>query len=93
MSQTQTQRFNFHYYWNQRDVLRKSFGVLGTKVLWKVSSGGPPIMNHVPLEKHCKPQSIGSTVSDVIVRSSLWSTATRSSPLDYFSKLLQVVDN
>ena len=30
-------------------------------------------------------QSIGSTVSDAIVRSQLWSTATRSSPLGYFS--------
>ena len=30
-------------------------------------------------------QSIGYTISDVIVRSWLWSTATRSSPLDYFS--------
>ena len=30
-------------------------------------------------------QSIGSTVSDAIVRSWLWSTATRSSPLGYFS--------
>ena len=38
-------------------------------------------------------QSIGSTVSDAIVRSWLWSTATRSSPLCYFSRLLQVVDN
>ena len=38
-------------------------------------------------------QSIGSTVSDSIVRIWLWSTATRSSPLGYFSKLLQVVDN
>ena len=38
-------------------------------------------------------QSIGSTVSDVIVRSWLWLTATRSSPLGYFSTLLQVVDN
>ena len=38
-------------------------------------------------------QSIGSTVSDVIVRSWLWSTETRNSPLGYFSKLLQVVDN
>ena len=38
-------------------------------------------------------QSIGSTVSDVIVRSWLWLTATRGSPLGYFSKLLQVVDN
>ena len=27
------------------------------------------------------------------LRSWLWSTATRSSPLGYFSKLLQVVDN
>ena len=33
------------------------------------------------------------TVSDAIVRSWLWLTATRSSPLGYFSKLLQVVDN
>ena len=38
-------------------------------------------------------QSIGSTVSDAIVRSWLWSTATRSSPLGYFSILLQVVAN
>ena len=38
-------------------------------------------------------QSIGSTVSDPIVHSLLWSTATRSSPLGYFSILLQVVDN
>ena len=38
-------------------------------------------------------QSIGSTVSDAIARSWLWSTATRSSPLGYFSRLLQVVDN
>ena len=38
-------------------------------------------------------QSIGSTVSDAIVRSWLWSTATRSSPLGCFSTLLQVVDN
>ena len=38
-------------------------------------------------------QSIGSSVSDAIVRSWLWSTATGSSPLGYFSKLLQVVDN
>ena len=30
-------------------------------------------------------QSIGSTVSDAIVRSWLWSTATRSSSLGYFS--------
>ena len=29
-------------------------------------------------------QSIGSTVSDAIVSSWLWSTATRKSPLDYF---------
>ena len=38
-------------------------------------------------------QSIGSIVSDAIVRSWLWSTATRSSPLGYCSRLLQVVDN
>ena len=38
-------------------------------------------------------QSIGSTLSDAIVGSWLWSTATRSSPLCYFSRLLQVVDN
>ena len=38
-------------------------------------------------------QSIGSTVSDAIVRCWLWSTVTRSSPLGYFSTLLQVVDN
>ena len=38
-------------------------------------------------------QSIGSTVSDAIVSSSLWSTATRSTPLDHFCRLLKVVDN
>ena len=38
-------------------------------------------------------QLIGSTVSDVIVRCWLWSTATRSSIFGYFSGLLQVVDN
>ena len=38
-------------------------------------------------------QSIGSTVSDAIVRSWLWWTATRSSPLGCFSRLLQVADN
>ena len=38
-------------------------------------------------------QSIGSTVSDAIVRSCLWSTATRGFPLDNLSRLLQVVDN
>ena len=38
-------------------------------------------------------QSIGSTVSDAIVRIWLWSTATRISPFDYFGRLLQVVDN
>ena len=37
-------------------------------------------------------QSIGSTVSDAIVCRWL-STATRNSPLGYFSRLLQVVDN
>ena len=37
-------------------------------------------------------QSIGSTVSDAIVRSWLWLTATGSSPLGYFRKFLQVVD-
>ena len=31
-------------------------------------------------------QSVGSTDSDAIVRSWLWSTATRSSPLGYFSR-------
>ena len=38
-------------------------------------------------------QSIGSTVSDSIVRSWLQLTATRSSPVGCFSALLKVVDN
>ena len=38
-------------------------------------------------------QSIGSNVSDAIVRSWLWSTGTRSSPFGYFSRLVLVVDN
>ena len=37
-------------------------------------------------------QSIGSTVSDALVRSWLWFTAARSSPVGCFSTLLQVVD-
>ena len=36
-------------------------------------------------------QLIGSTVSDAIVRGWLWSTVTRSFPLGYFSRLLQIV--
>ena len=38
-------------------------------------------------------QSIGSTVLDAIVRSWLWLTATMSSALGRFNRLLQVVDN
>ena len=38
-------------------------------------------------------QSIGSIVSDAIVHSWLWLTATRSSPMGCFSALLKVVDN
>ena len=38
-------------------------------------------------------QSIRSTISAAIVRSRLWLTATRCSPLGCFSALLQVVDN
>ena len=38
-------------------------------------------------------QSNGSTVSDAIFRSWLWSTVTMSSLFSYFSRLLQVVDN
>ena len=38
-------------------------------------------------------QSIGSTVSDAIVRSWLWLTATRSFPVGCFSALLKLVDN
>ena len=38
-------------------------------------------------------KSIGSTVSDAIVRCWLWSIATRSSVLGYYSRLLQVVEN
>ena len=45
---------------------------------------------HEALRGYChkgggRDQSIGSTVSDAIFRSWLWSTATRSSPLGYFS--------
>ena len=38
-------------------------------------------------------QAIGSSISNAIVRSWLWSTATRSFSLGYFSILLQLVDN
>ena len=38
-------------------------------------------------------QSIWSTASDAIVCSWLWLTATRSSPLGYFCRLQQIVDN
>ena len=54
----------------------------------------PPIYNmHEALREYwtwgwgCD-QSIGSTVSDVIGRSWLWSTSTSNSPLGYFSRLL-----
>ena len=50
-----------------------------------------PSLTTVRLE--VQDQSIGSTVSDPNVRSSLGSTATRSSPFGYFGRLLQVVDN
>ena len=53
---------------------------------------------HVALRGYCPwgwgcDQSIASTVSDAIVRSCLYLTATRSYPLDCFSTLLEVVDN
>ena len=55
---------------------------------------------HEALRGHCPcrwgvggNQSIGSTVSDTIVCNWLWLTATRSSPLGYFRRFLQVVDN
>ena len=38
-------------------------------------------------------QSIGSIVPDAIVRSWLWSTATESTPLGYFRRLLQIAHN
>ena len=37
-------------------------------------------------------QSIGCTISNAIVRSWLWSTATRSCTLGYFSSITGVVD-
>ena len=55
-------------------------------ILWTRCSGG------TAHEGGGCEQSIESTVSDAIVRSWLWLTATRSSPLGYFSRLLQVVD-
>ena len=51
------------------------------------------VARSIPAEAALINQSIGSTVSDAIVRSWSWATATRSSSLEYFSKLLQVVDN
>ena len=60
-----------------------------TFALWNTWSSGDTAM--------CRAggngQSIGSTVSDAIVRSWMWSTATGRSPLGCFSRLLQVVDN
>ena len=47
---------------------------------------------HCPRGGGCD-QSIGSTVSDDIVRIWLWLTETRSSPLGCFSTLLQVDEN
>ena len=49
----------------------------------------------VALRGHCpvNGQSIGSAVSDAIVRSWLWSTATGSYPLGYLGSILQVVAN
>ena len=45
------------------------------------------LRGYCPWGRGCD-QSIGSTVSDAIVRSWSWSTATMSSPLGYFSRLL-----
>ena len=47
----------------------------------------------LPMKVEGCDQAIGYTVSDAIVRSWLWSTASRSSLSGYFSRLLQVVDN
>ena len=41
----------------------------------------------LPMRVGCAGQSIESTVSDAIVRIWLWSTATRSCPLGYFSNV------
>ena len=53
---------------------------------------------HEALKRYCPQgwgydQPIGSTVSDAIVRSWLWSTAARRYPLGCFSRLQQVGDN
>ena len=47
----------------------------------------------LPMKVEGTNSQLDSTVSDAIVRSWLWLTATRSSPLGFFSTLLQVVDN
>ena len=69
---------------------RGAQGVLPMRV------GGGSTVNSVLVDLYWSQyshQSIGSTVSDAIVRSWLWLTATRSSPVGCFSTLLQVVDN
>ena len=50
--------------------------------VWNTWSSGGTALCRVGCD-----QSIGSTVSDAIVRSLLWLTATRGSPLGYFSKI------
>ena len=51
------------------------------------------LMGYYPVQGEGCDQSIGSTLSDAIVRGWLWLTATRISSLGCFSTLLQVVDN
>ena len=59
------------------------------KVAGSILGGGSTDFYYAP--RRCD-RSIGSTVSDAIVRRELWSTPTMSSQLGYFSRLLQVVD-
>ena len=42
---------------------------------------------HCPVNGGGNDQLIGSTVSEVIVRSWLWSTATKNCPLGYISRI------
>ena len=61
----------------------------------KVAASHAAVARSIPAEVYTMHEAslIESTVSNAIVRSWLWLTTTRSSPLGCFSTLLQVVDN
>ena len=73
--------------------LRIILQIINRKIMQDWSVQYVQLRGSCPVSGGGSDQSIGSTVSDAIVSSWLWSTTTRSFPLGYFSKWLQVVAN